>query len=119
MIKGNEIRNLSVRGLVEQFNVFEDFKELTRYDITESFPKYGERRYTVYNLKGEIEYIDNCRMLVFSDAEEYLTIDDTRVLNGFMEESVFEILYSTDNNVFEAEIILKDGFINIVAHYTK
>jgi hypothetical protein len=117
MIIGNEVSYLTLEGLVEQFNVFEEVRELTQYDITENFPKYGERKYTLYNLKGEIEYIDNCKMVVFSDAEEVLIEDDTRVLNGFLEQSIFEIAYSTDNHIFEAEIVFKDGFINIAAHY--
>jgi hypothetical protein len=119
MIKGNITGYLTMNKVIEQFIIFEDFNELTRYDVTEEFGDKSPRTYSLWNLKGEIENLDDGNKIVcFSDAEELIYEGEMKVLMGFLESSVLEIAYSTDNGVYEVELTFRDGTINIVANYT-
>lgn len=77
-------------------------------------PLHGERRYTLYNLRCDIEGIGDDEIVVFYDAEEVLFEDMTRVLNAFLISSLKNVSYQSK---FGKEHIVKfkfsSGYIEI------
>lgn len=98
--------------LVEQLDEFENWQEITKYEVTEHFGNKPVKNFNFLNLKAEIE--DG--MIFFYDAEE-LIYETNSVLLGFLETSIQTMYYSIPKEkVCEIRIIFPDGYVDIVAH---
>lgn len=102
----------SLEELTQQLETFENWQEVTKYEVVEYFGDKAEKRFNFLNLKAEVE--DNT--IFFYDAEE--TIYDTNsVLLGVLETSIQSMYYSVPtDNICEIRIILTDGYVDIIAH---
>ena len=108
---GENGHTITIEGLVDQLQIFTDWREITKYNITENFPKIGKCTYALVNLNADIE--DG--MAAFYDAEEILPEDSTRVLNNFMLESVLSVRHDwkEGTNIYTVLIKFEDGTISI------
>jgi hypothetical protein len=104
----------SLEMVQEQMQIFTDYIELTTYEITEKFPKFGERKYYACNL--EMEFHNDIVML--TDAEGIISMDGTRVSNGFAIANVKNVtMKSLDikDMKMNFRFDFKDGYIDIVS----
>ena len=104
--------SLTIKGLINQLQIFLDFNELTEYQITEKFIQNGKRTYSLHNLEVEIEKVGQNTYIMFDDMEHKLKEDYTKVLNIFSKDHVLSIKYEWDK-AWKALITFEDGTILI------
>ena len=102
----------TVGAITKHLEELENWQELTRYEVSEHFGDKPVKTFNFINLKADVE--DGG--IYFSDAEE--TIYNTNsVLLGFLEDSVMSAYFSIPiKGQTEIRIILKDGYVDILAH---
>jgi len=102
-----------ITQVVKQLQEFSDWREFTRYKVTEDFLKNKKIEYELYNLRADIE--DD--MLICDDAEGILEENDKYVLNMFRIGSIVYISQKCEEgtNIYKVRIEFKDGNISITA----
>lgn len=103
-----KLQLITVDDLIEKLNDEQEESECIRYKITEEF-KTNTREYELLNLKGETE--DS--LFIFSDAEDRLSEDGTRVLMMFQESSVVAACFKMQGKKWISKILFNDGMITI------
>jgi len=106
-------KQISINELLYQINAFNEWRDITEYQIIEHSQRYGIRKYKIYNLRMVLE--DN--IIFGSDIIGTLISNDTYLLNMFTTSFIKNIYASwlENNNTYQATINFYNGSINIKA----
>jgi rRNA maturation protein Rpf1 len=102
-----------LKGQLFTFNTWNKGSQV-QYDITENFPKHGERSYTIHNLDIKKEKNNLGEYIVSSSTNDEILSDCTRVLNVFSPKLV-QVIHDDieDDKTYIATIQFADGCIEI------
>ena len=107
---------VSLDELVKQLEEFENWQEITKYEVVEHFGDKPVKNFDFLNLKAEVVDFDDVKGLIFFDAEELIYTTNS-ILLGFLGTNIQTMYYSVPNEkICEIRIIFPDGYVDIIAH---